>query len=233
MQEKPSHSALVVDDERPIRRFLRTALGESWNVLEAETGMDGLQQLATAQPDVMLLDLSLPDLDGLEVLRRAREWTETPIIILSIQSEEIIKAQALDAGADDYLTKPFGITELMARMRAALRHASKVEAEPIYQSGKLMVNLAFRQVFVNETQINLTPIEYQILRTLVQNAGRVLTSAQLIRAVWETSAKADNHLLRVNVSNLRRKIEPDPLRPRHIITEPGVGYRLVYIEENL
>lgn len=221
---------LVVDDERPIRRFLRTAMGSQYTIFEAESGMDALQIMITSRPDIVLLDLGLPDIDGVEVTRRLREWTLVPVIIISVRDREEDKVAALDAGADDYLTKPFSVNELMARIRAALRHCVKPEIESVYQSGDLMINLARREVRQHDQLVLLTPTEYDILRALVTHAGKVLTHHQLIQAVWGGGNIADSHLLRVNVSNLRRKIEQDPLRPRHIITEPGVGYRLRDIE---
>jgi len=221
---------LVVDDERSIRRFLRTALASQYTVFEAECGGDALQIMTTTRPDIVLLDLGLPDMDGLEVTRRIREWTLVPIIVISVQDHEEDKVAALDAGADDYLTKPFSVNELTARIRAAMRHCAKSEIETIYQSGGLLINLTRRDVRMNDKLVTLTPTEYDILRILVTHTGKVLTHQQLIRAVWGGDNEADAHLLRVNVSNLRRKIEQDPVRPFHIITEPGVGYRLRDIE---
>jgi two-component system KDP operon response regulator KdpE len=217
---------LVVDDERPIRRFLRSALSGQFNVFEAETGTDALQIMTTARPDIVLLDLGLPDLDGMEVTRRLREWTLVPVIILSVRDHEEDKVAALDAGADDYLTKPFSVNELTARIRAALRHCAQPETESVYESEELVINLTRRDVRLHGQLVFLTPTEYDILRALVTHAGRVLTHQQLIHTVWGKDDDADAHLLRVNISNLRRKIERDPLRPHHIITEPGVGYRL-------
>jgi two-component system KDP operon response regulator KdpE len=228
--EKPTLRVLVVDDERPIRRFLRVSLGASFTVFEAENGEEAIQLAAVCRPDLILLDLGLPGLDGLEVTRRLREWTLTPIIIVSVRENETDKVAALDAGADDYLTKPFSVAELLARIRVALRHRAKNENEPFYQSGSLTINLALRQVLVNDRAVSLTPTEYEILRALVTHAGRVLTHAQLIQTVWQDTYEAGSHLLRVNISNLRKKIEPDPFRPAYILTEPGVGYRLREIE---
>jgi two-component system KDP operon response regulator KdpE len=222
---------LVVDDERSIRCFLRTALGAIYTIFEAATGADALQMAAVNHPDLIILDLGLPDMDGLEVTRRLREWALVPIIVISVSDREIDKVAALDVGADDYLTKPFSAIELMARIRAAMRHCAKQNNEPFYQSGNLIVNLALRQVLLNDRPVALTPTEYEILRALVTHAGKVLTHAQLIRTVWGGNHEADSHLLRVNISNLRRKIEQDPLRPRHIVTEAGVGYRLKHIED--
>ncbi len=221
---------LVVDDERPIRRFLSSLLGNSCQVLEAETGVEGLQMAASHHPDLLILDLGLPDQDGLEVLRRLREWSQIPVIVISVRDREEDKVAALDAGADDFLTKPFGANELLARIRAALRHASAPQAQSVYRDRDLMVDLVKREVRVEDSPIGLTPTEYDLLKALVQHAGKVLTHQQLIQTVWGGSGDADAHLLRVNVSNLRRKIEKDPLRPQHIITEPGVGYRLMELE---
>ena len=226
MTENSSLRVLVVDDERPIRRFLHTALAGHYLIFEAESGAEALQMVALNRPDLVLLDLGLPDMDGLEVTRRLREWSMVPVIIVSVRDREQDKVEALDAGADDYLCKPFSMGELMARMRAALRHFAKPESEPFYKSNGLTVNLASREVLVEGQRIALTPTEYDILRILITHAGKVLTHHQLILAVWGEGAEADAHLLRVNISNLRKKIEKDPLRPQHVLTEPGVGYRL-------
>jgi two-component system KDP operon response regulator KdpE len=220
---------LVVDDERPIRRFLNASLSGQYSVLEAATGEEALAAVVSGRPDVIILDLGLPDLDGLEVTRRLREWTQIPIIIVSVRDQEEHKIAALDAGADDYLTKPFGVGELTARVRAALRRSAQPEAEPVFHRDDLLVDLARRNVESHGQPVNLTPTEYDILRILVQHAGKVLTHDQLIRSIWGSESvkgDEDSHLLRVNVSNLRRKLEVDPSRPRYIITEPGVGYRL-------
>jgi two-component system KDP operon response regulator KdpE len=218
---------LVVDDERAIRRYLHAALNaQGYTVFEASCGKDALIMTASERPDLIILDLGLPDLDGVEVTRQLREWTGIPIIILSVREQDIDKISALDAGADDYLTKPFSSGELMARMRAALRHTMQGVSEPVFETDNLKVDLTRRLVKVDGEEISLTPTEYDLLRILVQNAGRVITHRQLLRQVWGTAYETEAHLLRVNMSNLRRKIEPDPTRPRYIITEPGVGYRL-------
>jgi two-component system KDP operon response regulator KdpE len=220
---------LIVDDERPIRRFLNASLGGQYNVMEAATGQEALEKVTAHRPDIILLDLGLPDMDGLEVTRRLREWTRIPIIVISIQDEEEQKIAALDAGADDYLSKPFGIGELNARVRVALRRSSQPEAEPVFKKEDLCVDLARRTVQSHGQPIALTPTEYDILRLLVQHAGKVLTHSMLIHSIWgneSANSEEDAHLLRVNVSNLRRKLEADPARPHHIVTEPGVGYRL-------
>lgn len=217
---------LVVDDERPIRRFMNASLGGQYAVYEAATGGEALTATISERPDVIILDLGLPDLDGIEVTRRLREWTQIPIIVVSVRDREEDKIAALDAGADDYLTKPFGMGELLARIRVVLRRAVSPEQEPVFQSEQLAVDLAHREVTVGGQHVYLTPTEYDILRILIQHAGKVLTHQQLIRSVWGSNMGVESHLLRVNVSNLRRKIEIDPARPRHVVTEPGVGYRL-------
>jgi two-component system KDP operon response regulator KdpE len=218
---------LVVDDERAIRRFLRTSLmAHGYAVYEASTGQEALSAVVGDRPDLIILDLGLPDLNGLEVTRQLREWTRIPIIVLSVREEEATKVAALDVGADDYLTKPFGIAELMARIRVALRHAEQPAGEPVFEVGDLRMDRARRQVLMAGNEIVLTPTEYDLLRVLVQYAGKVLTHRQLLRQVWGTGYELETHLLQVNISNLRRKIEPDPSRPSYIITEVGVGYRL-------
>lgn len=221
---------LVVDDERPILRFLSASLSDQYQITEAATGQDAIQAVAREHPDLMILDLGLPDIDGVQVTRRVREWTDMPIIIVSVREQEGDKVAALDAGADDYLTKPFGVGELMARIRVALRRSTPMEANSVFHSDGLTVDFARRQVLVQEQPVDLTPTEYDILRVLIQHAGKVLTHRQLLRAVWGSTYEGETHMLRVNVSNLRRKIEQDPAKPRHIITEPGVGYRLKAFE---
>jgi len=218
---------LIVDDETSIRRYLRAVLSaEGFAIYEATNGQEALNGVVFYHPDVIILDLGLPDLDGVEVTRRLREWSQTPIIILSVREAENDKVAALDAGADDYLTKPFGTGELMARMRVALRRLSSKADEPILEVDKLKMDLSRRLVTVNENEISLTPTEYELLRLLLQNAGKVLTHHQLLRQVWGTSYESEMHILRVNISNLRRKIEADPSRPHYLLTEPGVGYRI-------
>jgi len=217
---------LVVDDEIAIKRFLRVALnGQGFIVSEAATGHEAIQTLALERPDLMILDLGLPDIDGIEVIRRLREWSQIPIIILSVREQEVDKIAALDAGADDYLTKPFGVGELLARIKTVMRRQISGIAEPVLSFGALTVDLANRIVTVKEEKVTLTPTEYDILRLLVINAGKVLTNHQLLRQVWGEGYN-DLHILRVNISNLRHKLEPDPSRPTYIHTEPGVGYRL-------
>jgi two-component system KDP operon response regulator KdpE len=217
---------LVIDDEQPVRRFLRVALAsQGYAVNEASSGQDGISAVANWKPDVVILDLGLPDIDGTEVTRLLREWTRIPIIVLSVRGSEDDKIAALDAGADDYLTKPFGVGELLARLRAAMRRASS-EAGPIFESGNLKVDLSRRLVNVSERTVQLTPTEYGLLRVLVMHAGMVVTHRQLLQEVWGPEYLGESHMLHVNISNLRRRIELDPSRPQFIITEPGVGYRL-------
>ncbi len=219
---------LVVDDELAIRRFLHTILSsEEFSLHEAENGHAGLAAAAAFRPDVILLDLGLPDLDGIELIRRIREWSKVPIIVLSVRERESDKVAALDAGADDYLTKPFGVGELLARIRAALRRSLQEVPEPVFISNELQVDLSSRRVTVNGADIPLTPTEYDILRLLVVHAGKVLTHSQILKQVWGIAYLEQPHVLRVNISNLRRKLEKDPSRPQFIVTEPGVGYRLL------
>lgn len=218
---------VIIDDEQAIRRLLRTILeAHGYQVFEAENGENGLLTVAQQHPDVVILDLGLPDLDGIEVTRRLREWSEIPVIVLSVREQEADKVAALDAGADDYLTKPFGAAELLARLRAARRRANHSPEESTFTLNDLTVDLLRRVVTVRGEEVQLTPTEYDLLRTLVRHAGRVLTHQQLLRQVWGQAYENQFHLLRVNISNLRHKIEPEPVRPRYIITEPGVGYRL-------
>ena len=220
-------SVLVIDDEEPVRRFLRVALGgQSYRVIEAATGKDGIRAVEVQKPDVIILDLGLPDLDGVEVTRLLRQTTQTPVIILSVRGSENDKIAALDAGVDDYLIKPFGIGELLARLHAALRRATQPPNEAMFTSGALMVDGLKLLVTVDGKEVQLTPHEYGILKTLVTYAGKVITHHHLLKEVWGPGFENEYHLLYVNVSNLRRKIEPDPSHPIHIISEPGIGYRL-------
>jgi two-component system KDP operon response regulator KdpE len=217
---------LVVDDEVAIRRFLRVALnGQGFIISEAANGQDALHTLAQERPELVILDLGLPDMDGVEVTRRLREWSQVPVIILSVREQEVDKISALDAGADDYLTKPFGVGELLARIRTVLRRQAGGTSEPVFTLGNLTVDLASRLVTLAGQEVQLTPTEYDILRALVISAGKVLTNRQLLHQVWGEGYD-DLHILRVNISNLRHKLEPDPSRPTYIHTEPGVGYRL-------
>jgi len=217
---------LVVDDEPAIRRFLRASLAPHATLFEAATGQDALNAVAAQRPDLIILDLGLPDIDGVEVTRLLREWTRIPILILSVRGSEKDKIAALDAGADDYLTKPFGIGELLARVRVAMRHVPGEALQPVFTVGGLVVDRTRRLVTLDAHEVQLTPTEYDLLKVLVSHAGRVLTHRQLLREVWGPEYEMDTHTLRVNISNLRRKIEPDPARPRYLVTEPGVGYRL-------
>jgi len=222
-----STRVLVVDDEAPIRRFLRAALtAHGYEVLEARNGQEALSALTAQRPDLLILDLGLPDMEGLEVTRRLREWSNIPIIILSVREGEADKVATLDAGADDYLTKPFGVGELLARLRAAMRRTAPTADEPAFTIGELKVDLASRIVTVAGQEAQLTPTEYGLLHALVTHVGKVMTHRQLLRQVWGAAYEEETHILRVNISNLRRKIEADPTRPRYIRTEPGVGYRL-------
>ena len=223
----PDPTILVVEDEVAIRRFLRAALAnQDYRLLEAVTGADALQEAATRQPDVVILDLGLPDMDGLQVIKRLREWSAIPIIVLSARGQERDKVSALDAGADDYVSKPFGPEELLARIRAALRRrAFREDGEAVFAAGDLKVDLARRQVSLGDRAVHLTPIEYGLLATLVRHAGKVLTHRHLLREVWGPHAD-DAHVLRVHMAQLRRKLEAEPANPRYLLTEPGVGYRL-------
>lgn len=221
---------LVVEDDAQIRRFLRAVLThEGYQLIEASTAQEGVNQVGLHHPDLIILDLGLPDQDGLDVTRELREWTSIPIIVLTARSQENDKVKALDFGADDYLTKPFGTGELLARLRVALRHAVRAsfgEDEPVFTVGDLRVDLDRRQVFVCEEEIHLTPIEYQLLAMLVKYAGRVVTQHQLLHDVWGPNYVTESHYLRLYMGQLRHKLEADPTRPRYLITEPGVGYRL-------
>jgi two-component system KDP operon response regulator KdpE len=223
-------TVLVVDDEVPIRRFLRAGLeGEGHRVVEAGTLREGLAQAAAANPDVLLVDLGLPDGDGLELIRRVREWTRTPIIVLSARGRDDDKVAALDLGADDYLTKPFSVPELLARVRVAFRHGARIErAGPersAYELDGLSVDLARRRVTLAGAPVAVTPVEYKLLAALARAPGRVLTHGALLREVWGPH-RAEAHIVRVHMANLRRKLERDTTRPRWLLTEPGVGYRL-------
>jgi len=220
--------ALIIDDERSIRRFLRISLeANGYRVYEAIDGRDGLAQSAMLCPDVVLLDLGLPDMDGVDVLKSIREWSHTPVIILSVRNADADKIAALDAGADDFLTKPFSVGELLARLRVAQRHRQPSAEASIFQSGTLMVDLARRNVFVGDQPIKLTPTEYALLRLLIQHAGRVVTHRQLLREVWGPAYETETHYLRVYLAQMRQKLETDPAHPTLLLTEPGVGYRLM------
>jgi two-component system KDP operon response regulator KdpE len=220
---------LIVEDEAPMRRFLRAALtARSFRVAEATSAREGITAITASRPDVVLLDLGLPDADGIDVTRGLREWTEVPIIVLSARGRESDKVQALDAGADDYLTKPFGVDELLARIRVALRRALKsaTPATSVIEAGPLRVDLEKREVTCDGRVVKLTPIEYRILLCLVRHPGRVLTHGHLVKEVWNGAAGVEAHHVRVHMAELRKKIEEDAARPKILITEPGVGYRL-------
>ncbi len=223
-------TVLLVEDEPQMRRFLRAALGnQPYELIEAPTAREGLAQAASRNPSLILLDLGLPDADGLSVTRELRAWSSTPIIVISARGQEQDKVAALDAGADDYLTKPFGVEELLARMRVALRHAASAaggSVEPIFESAGVKVDLASRQVWKDGAEVHLTPLEFKLLQILVRHAGKVLTHRQLLKEVWGINAINQNHYLRVYVTQLRHKLEKDPAQPRLLQTETGVGYRL-------
>jgi len=229
MSEK-KRVAVVIEDDGQIRRFLKATLEENgFKYVEADTAQKGLIQCETQMPDIIVLDLGLPDMDGLEVIERVREWTKVPIVVLSARGQEKDKVAALDGGADDYLTKPFGVDELMARLRVALRHAARREssdAETVFRHKGLEVDLERRIVAVSGREVHLTPIEYRLLATLVKHAGKVLTHRQLLLEVWGPNAEFEHQYVRVYMNQLRHKLEPEPARPRYLVTETGVGYRL-------
>lgn len=228
---KPIAVALVIDDEPQIRRLLRVTLeANGYRVFDAATGQDGVAQAAQRRPDLVLLDLGLPDFEGVEVLKRLREWSKVPVIILSVRDREDDKVAALDAGADDYVTKPFNSAELLARLRAALRHAQPQGADAIFRTSDLEVDLAARVVRKCGQEVKLTPIEYSLLRLLVTHAGKVLTHRQLLTEVWGPKAVEQTHYLRVHIAHLREKIEATSGGTDLIRTEPGIGYRLVEAE---
>lgn len=220
---------LVIEDETQIRRFLRTSLSANgYTILEAATGQDGIEQAAQRQPDCVILDLGLPDLDGLEVLRRLRTWSTVPVVVLTARGQEQDKITLLDAGADDYLTKPFGVGELLARIRAALRRTTGAQAgtAPVTVIGNLQIDLVHRRVVRDGDEVHLTPIEYRLLAALVRQLGRVVTQRQLLQEVWGPEYVDAPHYVRIYMQHLRHKLEADPTRPRYLLTEPGVGYRL-------
>jgi len=217
---------LVIDDEAPILRALRINLSaRKFEVSTASDGASGLAAMARDRPDVLILDLGLPDMDGTDVIRGVRGWTSTPIIVLSAWGQESKKVAALDAGADDYVTKPFGMDELLARLRAAVRRASPAPDEPVVATEDFTVDLADKRVTRAGQDVRLTPTEWQLLEVLVRHAGRLVTQRQLLAEVWGPGYQNEAHYLRVYVANLRRKLEPDPSAPRHLLTEPGIGYR--------
>lgn len=221
---------LVVEDEPQMRKFIRASLtSHGYRVLEAERASEAVMMLTSHNPEMVLLDLGLPDGDGIDLTKQLREWSRVPIIVLSARGREDDKVAALDAGADDYLTKPFGVNELLARMRVALRHAQSREADPSVQAfefGELKIDLVRREVFRGEDELHLTPTEYKLLVLFAQNAGKVLTHRQILKEVWGPSYAAQTHYVRVHMAELRKKVEVDPSRPKLLVTEPGVGYRL-------
>jgi two-component system KDP operon response regulator KdpE len=221
---------IVIEDDPSIRRFLRTSLStHAFNVFEADTAKQGIIEVGIRKPDLLILDLGLPDMDGVDVIKAIRAWSTVPIIILSARSSEQQKIDALDVGADDYLTKPFGFGELLARIRVALRHAMRPQEKmqnDVFITGNLKVDLLNRVVSLDEDEIHLTPIQYRLLMVLVKNAGKVLTHQQILNEVWGPSYKENAHYLRIYMSQLRQKLEADPTQPKLLVTESGVGYRL-------
>lgn len=226
---KTGETVLLIEDELPMMRFLRVALeGAKYCLIEAETGKDGISKAAHWNPDVILLDLGLPDMDGIDVVKLLREWSKTPIIIISAREQENDKVKALDGGADDYLTKPFGVGELLARIRVAIRHRRLQESgqnKTVFVAGVLRLDYVHRRVFVNDREIHLTPIEYRLIAYLTQNASKVITHRQLLKEIWGPSSTEQAQYLRVYMAQLRRKIETDASRPKFLINEPGIGYR--------
>jgi two-component system KDP operon response regulator KdpE len=226
---EPRPTILVVEDEPDIRAFLRTSLGaEGYRVVEADAGQRGITAAGTHKPDLAIVDLGLPDIDGVEVIRRIRGWSPMPILVLSARAQERAKIDALDAGADDYVTKPFGVGELLARVRVALRHAARPSTgAEILEFGDAKIDFQKRTALRNQGEVHLTPIEFRLLACLAKHLGMVVTHRQLLREVWGPSHVEHTHYLRVYMKQLREKLEPDPVRPRHLLTETGVGYRLV------
>jgi two-component system KDP operon response regulator KdpE len=235
MTSEQKELILLIEDEPQMRRFLRITLqSQGYRLVEAATGREGLAQAATRNPGLILLDLGLPDLDGLEVTQKLREWTRTPIIVLSAREQERDKVRALDAGADDYLTKPFNAGELLARIRVALRHAARQDTdrnEPVFILNNLRVDLAQRRVYLDDKEVHLTPIEYKLLTVLIRHAGKVITHRELLKKVWGPAQEDEVQYLRVHMTHLRHKLESDPARPRFLMNEPGIGYRLKYDPE--
>jgi len=226
---------LLIEDEPQMRRFLRITLqSQGYRLVEAGTAQEGLVQAATRKPDLILLDLGLPDLDGLDAIKKLREWTPTPVIVISAREQEQDKIRALDSGADDYLTKPFNAGELLARIRVALRHAAKKnldQGEPVFVLDRLRVDLAIRRAYLDDKEVHLTPIEYKLLTVLIRHAGKVITHRQLLTEVWGPAQANEVQYLRVHMTHLRHKLELDPARPKMLMNEPGVGYRLKYDPE--
>ena len=219
---------LVIDDESQIRKLLKVSLkSQGFYIEESHDGRDGINKVAIIKPDLVILDLGLPDMDGKEVIREIREWSNVPIVILTARDQEKEKIEALDNGADDYITKPFGIGELLARIRVCLRRKTEDENEHIFNFGGLIIDLVNRRITVDNMEIKLTPTEYEIIKVLAQNAGKVITHKQLLKKVWGNAYDNDNNYIRVYIGQIRRKIEPNPAQPCYIITESGVGYRLI------
>ena len=229
MTETSGARILIIDDEPQIRKLLKVTLqAHNFEINEASCGEDGMYQASTTHPDLIVLDLGLPDISGMEVLHRIREWSRIPIIVLTAKEREEDKIVALDSGADDYVTKPFSMGELVARIRVALRHVAKSANEPILQFGKLMIDLAQRLVELDGNRVKLTPTEYDLLKILASNAGKVITQRQLLQQVWGGHHHESNsHYLRIYIGHLRKKLEEDPTRPQFIETEPGIGYRFI------
>jgi len=229
MTEKYNLRILVVDDEKSIRRFLSASLSAyGYNIFESATGLDALKESVSTHPDIIILDLGLPDIDGIEVIRKIRKRAKTPIVVLSVREEASDKIAALDAGADDYLTKPFSAGELLARLRAVMRRLLPIDKEDILHASNLSMDILKHRVTIDSNEINLTPTEYDVLKLLFLNADKIMTHRQILREIWNKSGDLEGvlHLLRVTISNLRSKLEPDPDRPTYIVTEPGIGYRL-------
>ena len=230
-EPKLKYKILIIDDEPQIRRLLRmTFEANNYKVLDESTGKDGLMSIAMNHPDVVLLDLGLPDEDGLTILKKLREWSKIPVIVITVQDDESIKINALDSGADDYITKPFNTGELLARIRVAIRHSLKLEESPIFASGSLLLDMNLRIVKLNNNEVKLTATEYSLLALFVKNAGKVLTHSFITKELWANPYTENLQILRVHIAQLRKKIENDPSIPELLITEPGVGYRLRIIE---
>jgi len=220
---------LIIEDDAKLKRFLEITLGQhGFRIVDAATGAEGILRAANHNPDLVVLDLGLPDMDGVEVIRRIREWSNVPVVILSARDQERDKVAALDAGADDYVTKPFGNAELLARIRVALRHATLAKGQPaaVFKAGALDVDLSARIVKLDGQEVHLTPIEYKLLTTLIAYAGKVVTHSQLLRKVWGPNSEFESQYLRVYMNQLRKKLESEPAKPKYLVTEPGVGYRL-------
>ncbi len=229
MKKESGTTVLIIEDELPIRKFVRATLGaQGFSFLEASTGSEGTSLAASHHPDIILLDLGLPDTDGLSLIKALRTWTAIPILVISARGKEQDKVTALDAGADDYLTKPFGVGELMARLRVALRHSrltKKEQEAPTFDLGGLRMDFSKHQVYVDKREIHLTPTEYRLLSVMIRHAGKVVTQRQLLMEIWGPGHESQTHYLRIYIHELRQKLEPDPARPRFLITEAGVGYR--------